>query len=394
MNKILIIEDNLSIANTLQEIISEEIKDHTVEIAENGMEGFKNIEKTDYQLIICDLKMPKMSGSEVLSKSMEIKPESNFIMISGHADVEVAVNCLKNGAYDFIEKPIEFNRLITAVKNALNRNQLHSENKNLKSENSQLRKKISKKYVMVGNSEALAGIQDIIGKVASSDARVLITGPNGAGKELVAHAIHEKSDRNTGPLVEVNCAAIPSELIESELFGHIKGSFTGAIKNKQGKFELADKGTLFLDEIGDMSLMAQAKVLRALQEKRIAPVGGDKEIAIDVRVIAATNKDMKSEIAAGRFREDLYHRLSVIEISVPSLAERKSDIPILVEYFINNISNEQGMQKKEFSPQAIAALQDFPWPGNIRELRNVVERLLILGNNPISADDVEKFVKK
>ena len=315
-------------------------------------------------------------------------------MISGHADIDTAVDCLKVGAYDFISKPIDINRLITSVKNALDRRILQKSNQHLKIENTTLKKKVNKKYQMIGESPALKKIQDMIEKVATSDARVLITGPNGAGKELVAHAIHAKSDRSKGPMIEVNCAAIPSELIESELFGHVKGSFTGAIKDKQGKFELANNGTIFLDEIGDMSLIAQAKVLRALQESKVSPVGSDKEIKVDVRVLAATNKNMQDEIAAGKFREDLYHRLSVIEIYVPSLDERKDDIKLLVKHFAKAISEEHGTALKEFDAKAITALENFSWTGNIRELRNVVERLIILGSNPINADDVASFVRK
>ena len=338
--------------------------------------------------------MPKLLGTELLHQSLQLKPESVFIMISGHVDIDIAVGCLKKGAYDFISKPIDINRLITSVKNALDKKNLQSQNKTLVKENTQLKKKINKKYQMIGDSPALKKIQDIIQKVAVTDARVLITGPNGSGKELVAHAIHSLSARSKAPIVEVNCAAIPSELIESELFGHTKGSFTGAIKNKQGKFEQANGGTIFLDEIGDMSLVAQAKVLRALQESRISPVGSDKEIKVDVRVLAATNKDLKKEIEAGKFREDLYHRLSVIEICVPSLDERKEDIPFLVDYFVKQIAEEQGCHVKDFDSDAIKALQNFSWTGNIRELRNIVERLIILGGNPITAEDVANFVKK
>ena len=314
-------------------------------------------------------------------------------MISGHADIDTAVSCLKEGAYDFISKPININRLLTSVRNALDKGNLKKENKTLQSENKTLKKKVNKKYQMIGESEPLKKIQQMIDKVAASDARVLITGPNGAGKELVAHAIHSQSERSKGPIVEVNCAAIPSELIESELFGHIKGSFTGAIKDKSGKFEQANEGTIFLDEIGDMSLIAQAKVLRALQENKVSPVGSDKEIKVNVRVLAATNKDMKKEIAEGRFREDLYHRISVIEIYVPPLDERKEDIPLLVEHFAKLIADEQGNTPKKFSKEAIKKLQSFSWTGNIRELRNVVERLIILGGNPISEEDVAAFVR-
>ena len=394
MQKILIVEDEKSILNILESILSDEIENSEIIVAENGFDAFKLIEKNDFDLIISDIKMPKLSGTELLHQSLQLKPESVFIMISGHADIDIAVGCLRKGAYDFISKPIDINRLITSVKNALDKKNLQSQNKTLVKENTQLKKKINKKYQMIGDSPALKKIQDIIQKVAVTDARVLITGPNGSGKELVAHAIHSLSVRSKAPIVEVNCAAIPSELIESELFGHTKGSFTGAIKNKQGKFEQANGGTIFLDEIGDMSLVAQAKVLRALQESRISPVGSDKEIKVDVRVLAATNKDLKKEIEAGKFREDLFHRLSVIEISVPSLDERKEDIPFLVDYFVKQISEEQGCHVKDFDSDAIKALQNFSWTGNIRELRNIVERLIILGGNPITAEDVANFVKK
>ena len=394
MQKILIVEDEKSISNILENILSDEIQGSEITIAENGLDAYKLIEKNDFDLIISDIKMPKLSGNELLTQSLSIKPESVFLMISGHADIETAVTCLKNGAYDFISKPIDINRLITSVKNALEKKDLQNAKNSLIKENTQLKKKISKKYQMIGESPALKNIQSMIEKVAPSDARVLITGSNGSGKELVAHAIHSLSERSKNPIVEVNCAAIPSELIESELFGHVKGSFTGAIKDKQGKFEQANGGTLFLDEIGDMSLVAQAKVLRALQENKVSPVGSDKEIKVDVRVLAATNKDLKKEIEAGKFREDLYHRLSVIEIHVPSLDERKDDIPILVKHFAKLISEEQGTSVKEFDDKAIKTLQNFSWTGNIRELRNVVERLIILGSNPVTAEDVTNFVRK
>ena len=394
MQKILIVEDEKSISNILENILSDEIQGSEITIAENGLDAYKLIEKNDFDLIISDIKMPKLSGNELLMQSLSIKPESVFLMISGHADIETAVTCLKNGAYDFISKPIDINRLITSVKNALEKKDLQNTKNSLIKENTQLKKKVSKKYQMIGESPALKNIQNMIEKIAPSDARVLITGSNGSGKELVAHAIHSLSERSKNPIVEVNCAAIPSELIESELFGHVKGSFTGAIKDKQGKFEQANGGTLFLDEIGDMSLVAQAKVLRALQENKVSPVGSDKEIKVDVRVLAATNKDLKKEIEAGKFREDLYHRLSVIEIHVPSLDERKDDIPILVKHFAKLISEEQGTSVKEFDDKAIKTLQNFSWTGNIRELRNVVERLIILGSNPVTAEDVTNFVRK
>lgn len=394
MKKILIVEDEKAISGVLHSILSDELPEYEFTIAEDGLEGFKHIEKEEFNLVISDIKMPKLSGTELLRESLNVRPEQTFVMISGHADIDTAVNCLKDGAYDFISKPIDINRLITSVKNALDKGNLKQENKTLQSENKILKKKVNKKYQMIGESDALKKIQDMIDKVATSDARVLITGPNGAGKELVAHAIHSQSERAKGPMVEVNCAAIPSELIESELFGHIKGSFTGAIKDKSGKFEQANGGTIFLDEIGDMSLIAQAKVLRALQENKVSPVGSDKEIKVDVRVLAATNKDMAKEIAEGRFREDLYHRLSVIEIFVPPLDDRKEDIPLLVKHFTKIIADEQGNTPKKFTDEAIKKLQEFSWTGNIRELRNVIERLVILGGNEVSADDVTSFVRK
>lgn len=394
MQKVLIVEDEKAISGVLHSILSDELTDYEILVAEDGLEAYKLLEKEDFALIISDIKMPKLSGLELLKQALQLKPETTFVMISGHADIDTAVTALKDGAYDFISKPIDINRLITSVRNALDRKNLVQKANTLQKENTQLKKKVSKKYQMIGNSAALSKIQEMIEKVAPSDARVLITGPNGAGKELVAHAIHSQSERNRGPMIEVNCAAIPSELIESELFGHVKGSFTGAIKDKQGKFELANGGTIFLDEIGDMSLVAQAKVLRALQESRVSPVGSDKEIKVDVRVIAATNKNLQKEIANGKFREDLYHRLSVIEIYVPSLDERKEDIPLLVEHFSQVIADEQGNAVKIFDQKAIEALQEFSWTGNIRELRNVVERLIILGANPVTAEDVAAFVRK
>lgn len=394
MQKILIVEDEKAISGVLQSILSDELPDYEFVIAHDGLEGFKHIEKEDFALVLSDIKMPKVSGTELLKQALQLKPDTTFVMISGHADIDTAVDCLKDGAYDFISKPIDINRLITSVKNALDKRNLQKSNHHLKTENVTLKKKVNKKYQMIGDSPALKKIQDMIEKVAASDARVLITGPNGAGKELVAHAIHAQSDRSKGPMIEVNCAAIPSELIESELFGHVKGSFTGAIKDKQGKFELANNGTIFLDEIGDMSLIAQAKVLRALQESKVSPVGSDKEIKVDVRVLAATNKNMQKEIQDGKFREDLYHRLSVIEIYVPSLDERKDDIKLLVKHFAKIISDEHGTALKTFDESAISALENFSWTGNIRELRNVVERLIILGANPITSSDVESFVRK
>ncbi|MEJ8597554.1 sigma-54-dependent Fis family transcriptional regulator [Riemerella anatipestifer] len=394
MQKILIVEDEKAISGLLKNILSEEVKDYEILVADDGLEAYKLIEKDDFSLVISDIKMPKVSGTELLQKALEIKPDTAFVMISAHGDINTAVQCLKQGAYDFIEKPIDLNRLITSVRNTLERKELKTSNQILKKENTQLKKKVNKKYQMIGSSEALKKIQNMIDKVAPSDARVLITGPNGAGKELVAHALHSQSERSKGPMVEVNCAAIPSELIESELFGHMKGSFTGAVKDKSGKFEQANGGTIFLDEIGDMSLVAQAKVLRALQEHKVSPVGSDKEIKIDVRVLAATNKNLQKEIDEGRFREDLYHRLSVIEIQVPALNDRKEDIPLLVEHFAQSIASENGSPVKEFSKEALKALQNYDWTGNIRELRNVVERLIILGDNPVSESDISNFVKK
>ncbi len=387
MSKILIIEDEAAIRRVLIRIIQEENKNYLLEEAEDGLMGIEMIEKTDYDLVLCDIKMPKMDGVEVLQKSQIIKPEIPFIMISGHGELETAVETMRLGAFDYISKPPDLNRLLNAVRNALDKKKLIVENK-------QLKKKVNKEYEMVGESEAISLIKNIIEKVAPTDARVLITGDNGTGKELVAHWIHEKSNRSKGAMIEVNCAAIPSELIESELFGHVKGSFTGANKDRAGKFEAANGGVIFLDEIGDMSLSAQAKVLRALQENKISRVGSDKDIKVDVRVIAATNKDLKNEIDKGRFREDLYHRLAVILIHVPSLNQRKDDIPILVNYFSDKICMEQGITPKVFSNGAIKLLQDYDWTGNIRELRNIVERLLILGQDVISEEDINLFARK
>lgn len=394
MKKILIVEDEKTISELLHSILSEELEDYEILVANDGLEGYKMIEKEDFALVLSDIKMPKMLGTELLTKSMAIKPDTPFVMITANGDISTAVSCFKQGACDFIEKPIDLNRLITSVKNALERQKLISTNKILSKENKKLKQKINKKQTIIGESSALKKILEMIDKVAPTDARVLITGPNGSGKELVAHAIHNQSQRNKNPMVEVNCAAIPSELIESELFGHVKGSFTGAIKDKSGKFEQANGGTLFLDEIGDMSLVAQTKVLRALQENKISPIGSDKELHVNVRVLAATNKDLNKEIAEGRFREDLYHRLSVIEIVVPSLNERKEDIPLLIEYFDDLITKEQGISRKKFSPEAIELLQNFNWTGNIRELRNVVERLIILGTDPVTCEDIKNFVQK
>jgi len=387
MSKILIIEDEAAIRRVLTKIIQEENKNYHVEEAEDGFVGLEMIEKNDYDLVLCDIKMPKMDGVEVLQRSQKIKPEIPFLMISGHGDLETAVETMRLGAFDYISKPPDLNRLLNAIRNALDKKQLVVENKRLK-------KKVDKNYQMIGNSEAIINVKNIIDKVAPTEARVLITGDNGTGKELVAHWIHQKSNRSKNAMVEVNCAAIPSELIESELFGHVKGSFTGANKDRAGKFEAANGGTIFLDEVGDMSLSAQAKVLRALQENKISRVGSDKDIKVDVRVIAATNKDLNNEIKKGKFREDLYHRLAVILIHVPSLNERISDIPLLIEYFSEKISDEQGNISKIFSGGAIQLLQEYDWTGNIRELRNVIERLLILGEDVISENDVNLFAKK
>jgi two-component system nitrogen regulation response regulator NtrX len=387
MNRILVIEDEASIRRVLKKIISEENEAYQVEEAEDGLLGLEMIKNNDYDLVLCDIKMPKMDGVEVLEKAKKIKPEIPIVMISGHGDLDTAVNTMRLGAFDYISKPPDLNRLLNTVRNAL-------ETKILLVENKRLKKKVSKNYEMVGESDAISHIKDIIEKVAATDARVLITGPNGTGKELVAHWLHEKSDRSKAPMIEVNCAAIPSELIESELFGHVKGSFTGAIKDRAGKFEAASTGTIFLDEIGDMSLSAQAKVLRALQESRISRVGSDKDIKVNVRVVAATNKNLKVEIEEGRFREDLYHRLAVILINVPALNDRREDVPLLVNFFTAKISEEQGTPIKTFSSEAINLLQKYDWTGNIRELRNVVERLIILGEKEVSANDIKLFASK
>ena len=387
MSKILIIEDEAAIRRVLTKILSEENDTYQVEDAEDGVAGLEKIKNNDYDLVLCDIKMPKMDGVEVLEAVKKIKPEIPMVMISGHGDMETAIQTMRLGAFDYISKPPDLNRLLNTVRNALDKKQLVVENKILKN-------KVSKNYEMIGESEPINHIKLMIEKVAQTEARVLITGPNGTGKELVAHQLHEKSQRASFPLIEVNCAAIPSELIESELFGHVKGAFTSAVKDRAGKFEAADKGTIFLDEIGDMSLSAQAKVLRALQENIITRVGADKDIKVDVRVVAATNKDLKKEIAEGRFREDLYHRLAVILINVPSLNERRDDIPLLISHFAEKIASEQGNAIKEFSPKAIKLLQEYDWTGNIRELRNVVERLIILGGNEISESDVQLFASK
>ena len=380
--KILIIDDERAIRNSLKEILMDE--GYSVEVAEDGAKGVEMAGKERFDVIFCDIRMPVMEGTEVLSKLVTEGIETPVVMISGHADIATAVDCMQKGAFDFIEKPLDLNRILVTVRNATDKANLVKENKILK-------KKVYGQQ-MIGDSEPMRHIREMIEKVAPTDARVLITGPNGSGKELVARSLHQQSSRSAMPYIEVNCAAIPSELIESELFGHKKGAFTSAVKDHKGKFEQADGGTLFLDEIGDMSLAAQAKVLRVLQEKKLTPVGGDKDIEVNVRVIAATNKDLQAEIGKGSFREDLYHRLGVILIKVPSLDERKDDIPGLVEYFSEQICAENGRPARAFAPEAVTLLQEKAWPGNIRELRNVVERLLILGGPVISAQDVKDYV--
>ncbi len=387
MSKILIIEDEAAIRRVLLKILSEENPDYKVSEAEDGLQGVELIKKENFDLILCDIKMPKMDGIEVLNQIKIIKPETPIVMISGHGDLDTAVQSMRIGAFDYISKPPDLNRLLNTVRIALDSNKLVVENKRLK-------KIVHKKFEMIGNSSSITKIKAMIEKVAPSEARVLITGANGTGKELVAHWLHEKSHRSKEPLVEVNCAAIPSELIESELFGHKKGSFTGASKDRVGKFETAHHGTLFLDEIGDMSLSAQAKVLRALQENKISRVGSDQTIKVNVRVLAATNKNLKKEIAEGKFREDLYHRLAVILIKVPPLNDRREDIPLLIQHFSKKISEEQGTTCKEFSKKAITMLQKYDWTGNIRELRNVIERLIILGGEKVSETDVKLFASK
>jgi two-component system nitrogen regulation response regulator NtrX len=382
MAKILIIDDERAIRNTLREIL--EYEDYEVEDVDNGIDGLELIGKNDYDLVLCDIKMSRMDGMEVLSEGLVLKPDLPFIMISGHGTVETAVEASKKGAFDFISKPPDLNRLLITVRNALDRGSLVVETKVLK-------RKVSKVRPILGESQAIGKIKETIERVAPTDARVLVTGANGSGKELVARWLHEKSNRANAPLIEVNCAAIPSELIESELFGHEKGSFTSAIKQRIGKFESASGGTLFMDEIGDMSLSAQAKVLRALQESKITRVGGEKEIDVDVRVVAATNKDLLKEIEAGNFRMDLYHRLSVILIHVPPLTERKEDIALLTQSFLEEICNDYGMPPKKISEGAFEALKVLPWTGNIRELRNMVERLIILSDKTITEEDVKAF---
>ncbi len=385
MAKILVIDDEKSIRKTLREIL--EYEKYQVDEAADGAEGLSLIEKNKYDIILCDIKMPKIDGIEVLEKIMSSAIDTPVVMISGHGNIETAVEAVKKGAFDFISKPLDLNRLLVTIRNAMDKSTLVTETKVLK-------KKVNKTYDIIGESKAIIQIKEMIERVAPTDARVLVTGGNGSGKELVARWLHEKSSRANAPLIEVNCAAIPSELIESELFGHEKGAFTSAINQRKGKFEQAEGGTLFMDEIGDMSLSAQAKVLRALQENKITRVGGEKEIKVNVRVVAATNKDLQKEIEKGNFREDLYHRLSVILIHVPSLNERKDDIPILAEHFLNQLCEEHGMPKKSFTKEAIKELQKINWTGNIREFRNVVERLIILCDKSISDKDVTAYANK
>ena len=387
MSKILIIEDEEPIRRVLVRILTDEDSSFEIHEASDGKKGLDLIKNDDYDLVLCDIKMPKVDGIELLQRTRKTNSTVPFIMLTGHGNIETAVESMKLGAYDFISKPPDLNRLINSVRNALEKKELVAENKIL-------RKKVAKKYEIIGNSKSIMEIHAMIDKVAKTEARVLITGESGTGKELVAHNIHEKSSRAKSPFIEVNCAAIPSELIESELFGHLKGSFTSAVKDREGKFEAANNGTIFLDEIGDMSLAAQAKVLRALEENKIQRVGSQKDISVDVRVLAATNKDLKKEIDDGNFREDLYHRLAVIVIKVPELSKRKSDIPVLVDHFSNIISNEQGIETKKFSKDSLKLLEDYNWSGNVRELRNVVERLIILGGETISKDDVSLFASK
>ena len=387
MTKILIIEDEEPIRRVLVKILTEENSEFVLSEAVDGKQGIKLINDEEFDLILCDIKMPKMDGLEVLEQAKKSGISTPFIMLTGHGNVETAVHAMKVGAYDFIPKPPDLNRLLISVRNAI-------ASKHLIKENVRLKKKIAKKYDMIGEATPIKKVLELIDKVAPTQARILITGPNGTGKELVAHQIHQKSDRHRFPLIEVNCAAIPSELIESELFGHLKGAFTSAIKDRKGKFESASQGTLFLDEIGDLSLSAQAKVLRALQESKVQRVGSDKDIAVDVRILAATNKDLKKEIEEGRFREDLYHRLAVILIEVPSLAERTDDIPLLADHFIAEIAKKDGMPIKKIEPAAMNLLKQYPWSGNVRELRNVIERLMILGDDPITKKNIVQFAPK
>lgn len=387
MAKILIIEDEEPIRRVLKRILEDENKAFFIDEAEDGKAGIDALVAGEYDLVLCDIKMPKKDGLEVLQEAKSQGILSPFIVLTGHGNIQTAVEAMKMGAYDFIPKPPDLNRLLISVRNAL-------ESKHLVVENVRLKKRIAKAYQMIGESSALQAVIEMIDKVAPTQARVLITGPNGTGKELVAHQLHEKGQRHRQDFIEVNCAAIPAELIESELFGHVKGSFTSAVKDRKGKFEAANNGTLFLDEIGDLSLSAQAKVLRALQENKIQRVGSDKDISVDVRILAATNKDLKHEIAEGRFREDLYHRLAVIVIKVPALKDRLEDIPLLCKHFIQQISEKEGVPAKNIEEAAIVKLQDYPWTGNIRELRNVIERLMILGDNPITKKNIEQFASK
>jgi len=387
MTKILIIEDEEPIRRVLVKILTEENSEFVLSEAADGKQGIKLINDEEFDLILCDIKMPKMDGLEVLEQAKKSGILTPFIMLTGHGNVETAVHAMKVGSYDFIPKPPDLNRLLISVRNAI-------ASKHLTKENVRLKKKIAKKYDIIGGASSIKKVLELIDKVAPTQARILITGPNGTGKELVAHQIHQKSDRHQFPLIEVNCAAIPSELIESELFGHLKGAFTSAIKDRKGKFEAASQGTLFLDEIGDLSLSAQAKVLRALQESKVQRVGSDKDISVDVRILAATNKNLKKEIEQGRFREDLYHRLAVILIEVPSLAERTDDIPLLADHFISQIAKKDGMPAKKMEPAAMNLLKQYPWSGNVRELRNVIERLMILGDDPITKKNIVQFAPK
>ena len=387
MTKILIREDEEPIRRVLVKILTEENSEFVLSEAVDGKQGIKLINDEEFDLILCDIKMPKMDGLEVLGQAEKSGISTPFIMLTGHGNVETAVHAMKVGAYDFIPKPPDLNRLLISVRNAI-------ASKHLTKENVRLKKKIAKKYDIIGGASSIKKVLELINKVAPTQARILITGHNGTGKELVAHQIHQKSDRHQFPLIEVNCAAIPSELIESELFGHLKGAFTSAIKDRKGKFEAASQGTLFLDEIGDLSLSAQAKVLRALQESKVQRVGSDKDISVDVRILAATNKNLKKEIEEGHFREDLYHRLAVILIEVPSLAERTDDIPLLADHFISQIAKKDGMPAKKMEPAAMNLLKQYPWSGNVRELRNVIERLMILGDDPITKKNIVQFAPK
>ena len=387
MIQVLLIEDEESIRRVMSRILKEENDQYQITEAVDGKQGLDLLSNGQFDLVLCDIKMPKMDGIEVLKKAKDEMLNIPFIMLTGHGNIETAVEAMKLGAYDFISKPPDLNRLLNSVRHAF-------ENKSLRSENTKLKNKVAQKYLIIGESFSIEEVKRMISKVASSDARVLVTGENGTGKELVAQQLHQQSKRFKENFIEVNCAAIPSELIESELFGHVKGAFTSAVKDRSGKFEAAHNGTLFLDEIADMSLAAQAKVLRALQEKKIQRVGNEKDISIDVRVIAATNKNLKQEIKEGRFREDLYHRLAVILIRVPSLQERLDDIPLLTDHFTNLLTLEQGLENKRFSSEALQKLKNYPWSGNVRELRNVVERLMILGDNPITSENINQFAPK